>query len=157
MTACRLNIAAFPEFPARTVLTLGPQGEVLGSTAYTNTIFGRLRNPRSNAWNVELDRQVLDKLAVRIAYQNRNTRDAFVVNPSGKSLTGVECRTRFLPRVSDHGRVSGTTAHRERFVREVPGIRRSQRLQSVLRQRSSWRSSSRTPAGACRLMRRTGS
>ena len=81
-----LNIAAFPEFPNRTVLTLGPQGDVLGSTAYTNTIFGQLRNPRSTAWNVELDRQVLDKLAVRIAYQNRTTRDGFVVSPSGNSL-----------------------------------------------------------------------
>ena len=81
-----LNIAVFPEFPNRTVLTLGPQGDVLGSTTYTNTIFGQLRNPRSKAWNVELDRQVLDKLAVRIAYQNRTTRDGFVVGPSGNSL-----------------------------------------------------------------------
>ena len=78
-----LNVAAFPEFPARTVLTLGPDGAVLGSTAYTNTIFGPLRNPRSAAWNVELDRQVLEKLAVRIAYQNRTTHDALVVNPIG--------------------------------------------------------------------------
>jgi len=82
-----LNVAAFPDFPARTVQTLGPQGEVLGSTAYTNTIFGGLRNPRSAAWNVELDRQVLDKLALRIAYQNRATHDALVVNPINSSLT----------------------------------------------------------------------
>ena len=82
-----LNIAAFPEFPARTVLTLGPNGEVLGSTPYANTILGSLRNPRSATWNVELDRQLLEKLAVRIAYQNRTTRDAFVVNPSAGLLT----------------------------------------------------------------------
>jgi hypothetical protein len=81
-----LNIAAFPEFPARSVLDLGTSGEVVGSTAYTNTIYGRLRNPRSAAWNVELDRQLLDKLAVRIGFQERKTHDAFVVNPSGKSL-----------------------------------------------------------------------
>ena len=81
-----LNIAEFPEFPARTVLTLGPWEEVLGSTAYANTILGPLRNPRSTAWNVELDRQVLDKLAVRLAYQNRTTHDGFVVSPSGESL-----------------------------------------------------------------------
>ena len=81
-----LNIAAFPEFPDRTLLTLGPLGEVLGSTAYANTILGPLRNPRSIAWNVELDRQVLDKLAVRLAYQNRTTHDGFVVSPSGQSL-----------------------------------------------------------------------
>ena len=81
-----LNIAAFPEFPARTVLTLGPWGEILRSTAYANTILETLRNPRSTAWNVELDRQVLDKLAVRLAYQNRTTHDGFVVSPSGESL-----------------------------------------------------------------------
>ena len=82
-----LNVAAFPDLPARTVLALGPLGEVLGSTAYTNMIFGSLRNPRSAAWNVELDRQVLEKLAVRIAYQNRTTHDGLVVNPIGSSLT----------------------------------------------------------------------
>ncbi|MEP7364789.1 MAG: carboxypeptidase regulatory-like domain-containing protein [Acidobacteriota bacterium] len=82
-----LNIPAFPEFPGRTVHTLGPRGEVLGSTAYTNTIFGSLGNPRSAAWNIELDRQVLEKLAVRIAYQKRRTRDAYFVNPDGNFLT----------------------------------------------------------------------
>ncbi len=81
-----LNGAAFPEFPARTVLSLGPHGDVVGSTAYTNTTFGQLRNPRSAAWNVELDRQVLEKLAIRVAYQNRTTRDALVVNPIASSL-----------------------------------------------------------------------
>ena len=82
-----LNIAAFPNFPTRTVMTLGPNGEVLSSTAYTNTIFGALRNPRSVAWNIELDRQVLEKLAVRVGYQDRTTHDAFVVNPIANALT----------------------------------------------------------------------
>ena len=81
-----LNVAAFPEFPNRTVLMLGPEGNVLGSTAYTNTIYGPLRNPRSTAWNIEVDRQVLQKLAVRVAYQNRTTHNSFVVSPSGTSL-----------------------------------------------------------------------
>jgi hypothetical protein len=82
-----LNVAAFPNFPARTELTLGQQGETLGSTAYNNMIFGALRNPRSAAWNVEVDRQVLEKLAVRVAYQRRATHDALVVNPMANSLT----------------------------------------------------------------------
>ena len=69
------------------MLTLGPQGEALGSTAYTNTIFGSLRNPRSAAWNIEVDRQVLEKLAVRVGYQRRATHDALVVNPIANSLT----------------------------------------------------------------------
>ncbi len=81
-----LNIPAFPDFPSRTVLTLGPHDEVLSSNAYTNTIFGSLRNPRSTAWNAEIDRQVLDKLAVRVAYQNRTTHNALIVDPRGESL-----------------------------------------------------------------------
>jgi hypothetical protein len=81
-----LNIAAFPDFPARTVLTLGPAGEMLGSTAYTNTILGSIRNPRSATWNLELDRQVLQRLALRVGYQQRTTRDSFVVNPIGAFL-----------------------------------------------------------------------
>ena len=82
-----LNVAAFPNFPGRTELTLGQQGETLGPTAYTNMIFGSLRNPRSAAWNIEVDRQVLEKLAVRVAYQRRATHDALVVNPIANSLT----------------------------------------------------------------------
>jgi hypothetical protein len=81
-----LNIPAFTSFPDRTVLTLGANGDVLGSTAYVNTISGPLRNPRSTAWNVELDRQLLQKLALRVAYQQRRTQDSFVVNPTGTYL-----------------------------------------------------------------------
>lgn len=81
-----LNIPTFPDLPSRTVVTLGPEGQVLGSTAYTNTIFGSLRNPRSTTWNVELDRQVFDNLALRVSYQHRDTTNAFTVNPRGESL-----------------------------------------------------------------------
>jgi hypothetical protein len=81
-----LNIPAFPQFPGRTVIDLGPQGEVLSAIAYTNRLFGGLRNPRSDAWNLELDREVTRNLALRVAYQQRNTRDNFVVSPTGTSL-----------------------------------------------------------------------
>ena len=38
-------------------------------------------NPRSAAWNVELDRQLLDHLVVRVGYQQRNTSRDFVIAP----------------------------------------------------------------------------
>ncbi len=44
-------------------------------------ISGGIRNPRSETWNVELDRQVLDNLLIRIAYQQRNTFNDFIVTP----------------------------------------------------------------------------
>lgn len=81
-----LNIAAFPNFPARSVLTLGPGGDVLGAAAYTNAIFGSIRNPRSTTWNVELDRQLLENLALRVGYQQRRTKDNFIVSPTGTYL-----------------------------------------------------------------------
>jgi len=116
-----LNISAFPEFPSRTVLTLGPRGEVLGATGYTNRIFGDLRNPRSNAWNVELDRQVMSTLLVRVAYQQRNTHDSFVVNPSGASLS-----------VSNSGRDS----YREFQVTGAYQVRRNSVNASYVRSRA---------------------
>jgi hypothetical protein len=76
-----LNVPAFPRFPDRTVLTLDPAGEVVSSTPYSNVITGRLRNPRSEAWNVELDRQVTEHLLVRVAYQQRNTVLDLVLAP----------------------------------------------------------------------------
>ncbi len=86
-----LNVPVFSEFPDRTVLMLGPTGQVVSSTTYLNAISGTLRNPRSQAWNVEVDRQVLDKLLIRVAYQQRNTLDdlyvAPVTTPSGALLS----------------------------------------------------------------------
>jgi hypothetical protein len=83
-----LNIPEFPSFPNRTILALDSAGQVLSSTPYANAISGSIRNPRSSAWNLELDRQVFGNLLVRAAYQRRNTRDSFVVTPaeSGASL-----------------------------------------------------------------------
>ena len=76
-----LNVPAFPHYPGRTILTLDPAGEVSSSVAYSNVIHGQLRNPRSEAWNVELDRQVMEHLLVRVAYQQRNTVHDLVLDP----------------------------------------------------------------------------
>jgi hypothetical protein len=46
-----------------------------------NTIVGGLRNPRSVAWNVELDRQVTSGLTVRAGFQQRNTTRDFFLTP----------------------------------------------------------------------------
>jgi hypothetical protein len=44
-------------------------------------ISGALKNPRSESWNVEVDRQVRENLLLRVAYQQRNTVDDLVLNP----------------------------------------------------------------------------
>jgi outer membrane receptor protein involved in Fe transport len=87
-----LNAPAFPSFPDRTVLTFDPAGNVTSSVPYSNVITGGLQNPRSESWNVEVDRQVLQNLLLRVAYQQRNTVDDLVVNPettAGESLLSL--------------------------------------------------------------------
>jgi outer membrane receptor for ferrienterochelin and colicin len=76
-----LNAPAFPNFPDRTILTFDTTGEVTSSIPYSNVITGGLKNPRSETWNVEVDRQVLENLLIRVAYQQRNTVDDLVVGP----------------------------------------------------------------------------
>ena len=92
-----LNAPAFSSFPDRTILTFGAAGNVTSSVPYSNVITGGLKNPRSETWNVEVDRQVLEKLVVRVAYQQRNTVDDLVVNPettAGDSLLSLASRGR---------------------------------------------------------------
>ena len=76
-----LNARAFPLFPDRTLVTLDRTGEVASSVPYSNVITGGLKNPRSETWNVEVDRQVMENLLVRVAYQQRNTVYDLVLNP----------------------------------------------------------------------------
>lgn len=80
-----LNAAAFTEFPDRTLVNFDPTGQLISTAAYSNAILGGLKNPRSGAWNVELDRQVTERLLVRVAYQQRNTVYDLIVNPVAKA------------------------------------------------------------------------
>jgi len=72
---------AFPQFPDRTLMNFDPAGQVISTIPYSNAITGGLRNPRSGAWNVEVDRQVMERLLVRVAYQQRNTVYDLIVAP----------------------------------------------------------------------------
>src|SRR2546421_2389948 len=76
-----LNIPAFPNLPGRTVIGLDPLRQGLTSTTYANVISGGLRNPRSEVWNLELDRQLLDNLLARASNQQRNTVHSCVLTP----------------------------------------------------------------------------
>ena len=73
-----LMIPAFQWLPDRTVLFLDPAGQVTSSTAYTNKIFGPLRNPRSTAWNLALSQKLSSGLLLQVGYEQRNTADDFV-------------------------------------------------------------------------------
>jgi hypothetical protein len=83
-----LDIPAFPRLPSRTVSTLDPLREILSSTEYANVISNGLRNPRSEVWNLEVDRQITSDLLVRVAYQQRNTVHEFFLDPITFGPTG---------------------------------------------------------------------
>jgi hypothetical protein len=84
-----LMVPAFPDLPNRTVTVLGFDGEAASSVFYNNKIIGRLENPRSTSWNLELDRQILSGLLLRVAYEQRNTTRDFVVSPVASGATGA--------------------------------------------------------------------
>jgi outer membrane receptor for ferrienterochelin and colicin len=81
-----LMVPVFPDLPNRTVTVLG---QVDSSVFYRNRINGDLENPRSTSWNLELDRQLLAGLSLRLAYEQRNTTRDFVVSPISSGATGV--------------------------------------------------------------------
>ena len=84
-----LMIPAFPDLPDRTVTLLGPTGAATSSVFYQNEITSPLQNPRSTSWNLELDRQILAGLSLRVAYEERNTTRDFVVSPISGGTTGI--------------------------------------------------------------------
>ena len=84
-----LTAPTFTDLPDRTVTVVDQNGVALSSVSYQNKIIGELRSPRSTSWNLELDRQILSGLLLRIAYEQRNTTDDFVVSPVSSGTTGA--------------------------------------------------------------------
>jgi outer membrane receptor for ferrienterochelin and colicin len=84
-----LMAPTFTDLPDRTVTVIDQNGAALSSVFYQNKIVGELRSPRSTSWNLELDRQILAGLLLRIAYEQRNTTDDFVVSPVSAGTTGA--------------------------------------------------------------------
>jgi hypothetical protein len=84
-----LDIPSFRDLPDRTVEMLNPAGAVLASTGYANVISNGLRNPRSEVWNLEVDRQVTNNFLLRVGYQQRNTVREFFLNPVSYGANGV--------------------------------------------------------------------
>ncbi|MDX6530929.1 MAG: hypothetical protein QOH41_3219 [Blastocatellia bacterium] len=79
-----LNVATFSQLQDRILTRFGPDGlQVSGAPERQRFEFTgeRLRTPRSVNWNVEVDREWLKNLFVRVGYQQRQARREFIVNP----------------------------------------------------------------------------
>ena len=84
-----LNIPSFPTLPGRTIAALNSAGGILSSTEYSNIVPNGLQDPRSEVWNLEVDREVIHNLLVRVGYQQRNTVHEFVLTPISFGSTGI--------------------------------------------------------------------
>lgn len=84
-----LNAKAFESYPDRTVTSFDAEGLLTGKVRYVQMMAGRLRNPRSVAWNGEVERELAGNLALRIGYQQRETTRDFLVNPT--VFSGMNC------------------------------------------------------------------
>ena len=83
-----LNVPSFRSLPDRTVTQLNPSGSKIVSTSYENVIPNGLENPRSEIWNIELNREITNDFLVRVGYQQRNTVHNHFVNPIASGSTG---------------------------------------------------------------------
>ncbi len=84
-----LLLPNFERLPERAVTVYDLSGLNPQITTFANRITGSIENPRSTTWTVEFDRQVTNELAVRIAYENRNTARNFIVTSVASGPTGT--------------------------------------------------------------------
>jgi hypothetical protein len=86
-SAVPLNVAGFGDGQRRVVTVFAADGATADSvTPMANDSTAALRAPRSVTWNVEVDRQWLDKLFVRVGYQQREHRDEPIVDAAPQAI-----------------------------------------------------------------------
>ena len=79
-----LNVATFSQLQQRVLTRFGPDGqEIIGvpQRQRFTLLDTKLRTPRSVNWNIQLDREWLKNLFVRVGYEQRQGRREFVLNP----------------------------------------------------------------------------
>ena len=84
-----LNVATFDQLQERTVVHFLADGTTPDGPASVlpNVFASDLHTPRSLNWNVEMDREWIKNLFVRVGYQQRDTRNEPIVNASTTELT----------------------------------------------------------------------
>jgi outer membrane receptor for ferrienterochelin and colicin len=82
-----MNVATFTQLQERVLTHVGPDGqEIIGVPQLQRLALldSKLRTPRSVNWNIQLDREWIKNLFVRVGYQQRQGRREFVLNPIEK-------------------------------------------------------------------------
>jgi hypothetical protein len=85
-----LNVAAFTQLQERVITRFGADGEeIIGAPQLQSLVAnGKLRTPRSVNWNIEIDREWLKNLIVRVGYQQRESDREFFLNPVESPVGG---------------------------------------------------------------------
>ena len=79
-----LNVATFTQLQNRVLTHFGSDGQqIIGlpQRQRFELIGANYRTPRSVNWNLEVDREWMKNLFVRVGYQQRQARSEFVINP----------------------------------------------------------------------------
>ena len=78
------NVATFDQLQNRVLTYFGADGSLLPVSTLQRFEFtgDRVRTPRSVNWNIQVDREWLKNLFVRVGYQQRQARREFILNPS---------------------------------------------------------------------------
>jgi hypothetical protein len=91
-----LNVATFPQLQNRILTRYGLDGqELIGLPVSQRYEFtdGKIRTPRSINWNIEVDREWIRNLFVRVGYAQRQGQHEFVLNPgpiqNNESILGL--------------------------------------------------------------------
>ena len=90
-----MNVATFTQLQDRVLTRFGPDGqELIGLPQLQRLALldPKLRTPRSINWNLQVDREWIKNLFVRVGYQQRQGRREFVLNPieqNGESILGL--------------------------------------------------------------------
>ena len=91
-----LNLATFSQLQDRVLTSFGADGvQVTGLQVQRLMLTGtRLRTPRSVNWNIEVDREWVQNLFVRVGYQQRQGSREFVLDPmdsqSQETILGLD-------------------------------------------------------------------
>lgn len=82
-----LSVGYFTALPERTVTDYAPDGvtPINAPRRFVNLVDGRLRNPRSTRFSLQLDRGLTKNFIARIGYLQRNTTNEFIIAPLANS------------------------------------------------------------------------
>src|SRR6266478_2947075 len=87
-----MNVATFTQLQQRVLTHFGPDGqEIIGVPQLQRLALldSKLRTPRSVNWNVQVDREWIKNLFVRVGYQQRQARREFILNPIDSGSHGT--------------------------------------------------------------------